>query len=76
MDFVDEGVPRREPGVAGAPLSEASDGLRNNLDTAVCCPERTGVVLPDGVLCLLQNNQLTNYSPFVQLHATSTTKYR
>lgn len=52
MDFVDEGVPRRDPGVVGAPLSEASDVFRN-LDTAVCCPGRTGVVLPDGVLCLL-----------------------
>jgi hypothetical protein len=49
------GVVRREPGVAGAPPSDASDGLRSKRDTAVCCPARTGVVLPEGVLCLYTN---------------------
>lgn len=48
----DDGVARRAPGVVGVPLSDASEGFRSNLDTAVCWPERTGVVLPDGVLCL------------------------
>lgn len=43
---------RRAAGVAGVPDSDASDGLRSRRDTAVCCPDRTGVVLPDGVLCL------------------------
>lgn len=48
LSVVRAGV-RREGGVAGA---SASDGRRTSRDAAVCCPGRTGVVLPDGVLCL------------------------
>lgn len=47
-------MPRREPGVAGPAVSEASDGFRSSRDTAVGCPDLTGVVLPEGVLCLLK----------------------
>lgn len=36
----------------GVPASEASEGFRNKRVTAVCWPDRTGVVLPEGVLCL------------------------
>lgn len=66
----DEGVPRREPGVEGAPLSDASEGFRNSRDTAVCWPDRTGVVLPDGVLCLLQNQILVSIL-YITDHAPS-----
>lgn len=59
VDFV-EGVPLRVVGVAGAPLSDASEGFRSSRDTAVCCPDRTGVVLPDGVRCLTRKKKRIN----------------
>ncbi|OWR55492.1 hypothetical protein KGM_212230 [Danaus plexippus plexippus] len=45
---------RRERGVAGVvgAAFSASDGRRTSRDAAVCVPGRTGVELPDGVLCL------------------------
>lgn len=52
LSVVRAGV-RRARGVAGA---SASDGRRTSRDAAVCCPGRTGVVLPDGVLCLMCQN--------------------
>lgn len=50
------GVVRRERGVAGATgPSAASEGRRTSREAAVVVPGRTGVELPDGVLCLTLN---------------------